>query len=56
MYNHVHVFPPYLKFTHFEKWLLHNRLKEYHQLFPELGAFRFAMFILPRYFILGIDQ
>ena len=30
VYNHhVHIFPPYLKFTHCKKLLLNNKLKEY---------------------------
>ena len=29
MYNHVHIFPAYPKFTHFKKLLLNNTLKEY---------------------------
>ena len=29
MYNHLHMFPPYPKFIHFEKLLLYNRLKVY---------------------------
>ena len=29
MYNHLHMFPPYSKYIHFEKLLLDNESKEY---------------------------
>ena len=29
IYNEIHIFPSYPNFIHFEKLLLHNRLKEY---------------------------